>query len=62
MEHFAQTNVFVRIRTIFAHLIIGCTIRYPKIDNLHYFKLCKIVADFITFAAYTYGNDENNRT
>ena len=36
MEYFAQTNVFARIRTIFAHLIIGCTIRYPKIDNLHY--------------------------
>ena len=36
MEHFAQTNVFARIRTVFAHLIIGCAIRYPKIGNLHY--------------------------
>ena len=38
-----QTNVFVRIWTIFAQiwtifakLIIGCMIRYPKIDNLRY--------------------------
>ena len=50
MEHFAQTNVFARIRTIFswirtvfslfrtvfAHLIIGCAIRYPKIGCLRY--------------------------
>ena len=43
MEHFAQTNVFVRIRTVFArirtvfaHLIIGCAIRYPKIGCLRY--------------------------
>ena len=46
MEHFAQTNVFVRIQTIFAqiwtifaHSIIGCTIRYPKIDNLPYIAI-----------------------
>ena len=43
MEHFAQPNVFARIRTVFAriqtvfaHLIIGCAIRYPKIGNLRY--------------------------
>ena len=43
MEHFAQTNVFARIRTVFsrirtvfAHLIIGCAIRYPKIGRLRY--------------------------
>ena len=43
MEHFAQMNVFARIRTvfawiriIFAHLIIGCAIRYPKIGSLRY--------------------------
>ena len=43
MEHFAQTNVFARIRavfariqTVFAHLIIGCAIRYPKIGHLRY--------------------------
>ena len=36
MEHFAQMNVFAWIRIIFAHLIIGCVIRYPKTGNLHY--------------------------
>ena len=36
MEHFTQTNVFARIRTVFAHLIIVCVIRYPKIGNLRY--------------------------
>ena len=36
MEHFAQTNVFARIRTVFAHLITGCAIEYPKIGNLRY--------------------------
>ena len=36
MEHFAQTNVFGWIWTVFAHLIIGCAIRYPKIGNLRY--------------------------
>ena len=36
MEHFAQTNVFTWIHTVFAHLIIGCAIRYPKIGNLCY--------------------------
>ena len=43
MELFAQMNVFARIRTIFtwirtifAHLIISCAIRYPKIGNLRY--------------------------
>ena len=48
MEHFAQTNVFVRIRTVFAririvfaHLIIGCAIRYPKIGNLRYMEVMK---------------------
>ena len=45
MEHFAQTNVFsrirtvfARIRTVFAHLIIGCAIRYPKIGCLRYIR------------------------
>ena len=37
MEHFAQTNVFAQISTVFAHLIIGCAIRYPKTGNLRYF-------------------------
>ena len=36
MEHFAQTDMFARIRTDFAHLIIGCVIRYPKTGNLRY--------------------------
>ena len=36
MEQFAQTNVFAWIWTVFAHLIIGCAIRYPKIGNLRY--------------------------
>ena len=36
MEYFAQTNVFARIRTVFAHLIIGCVIQYPKTGNLRY--------------------------
>ena len=43
MEHFAQMNVFARIRTVFArirtvfaYLIIGCAIRYPKIGCLRY--------------------------
>ena len=46
MEHFAQMNVFARIRavfarirTVFAHLIIGCAIRYPKIGCLHYMQI-----------------------
>ena len=49
MEHFAQTNVFARIRTVFswiqtvfAHLIIGCAIRYPKIGCLRYGKNRKV--------------------
>ena len=29
-------TVFAWIRTDFAHLIIGCAIRYPKIGNLRY--------------------------
>ena len=29
-------TIFAWIWTIFAHLIVGCTIRYPKIDNLRY--------------------------
>ena len=43
MEHFAQMNVFAwiqaafdRIWTVFAHLIIGQAIRYPKTGNLRY--------------------------
>ena len=36
MEHFAQTNMFARIQTAFANLIIGFAIRYPKIGNLRY--------------------------
>ena len=43
MQHLAQMNVFARIRTIFAqiwtafaHLIISCVIRYPKIGNLRH--------------------------
>ena len=31
-----QTNVFAWIRTVFAHLIIGCATRYPKTGNLRY--------------------------
>ena len=31
-----QTNVFAQIRTVFADLIIGCAIRYPKTGNLRY--------------------------
>ena len=36
MEYFGQTNLFAWISTVFAHLIIGCAIRYPKIGNLRY--------------------------
>ena len=53
MEHFAQTNVFAQIRTIFAriwtifaHLIIGCTIRYPKIDNLRYVRIVTVYNNY----------------
>ena len=43
MEHFTQTNVFAWISTVFAHLIIGCAIRYPKIGNLRYLKFLKTI-------------------
>ena len=36
MEHFTQMNVFARIRIGFAHLMIGCVIRYSTIGNLRY--------------------------
>ena len=36
MEDFAQMNMFSWICTAFAHLIIGCAIRYLKPDVLHY--------------------------
>ena len=39
MEHFTQMSVFARIWTVFAHLIIGCAIRYPKIGNLRVLDL-----------------------
>ena len=31
-----QTNVFAWLCTVFAHLIVGCAIQYPKTGNLHY--------------------------
>ena len=52
MEHFTQTNmsaqirtIFARIRTAFVHLIIGCEIRYPKIGNLRYVDVSKLLPD-----------------
>ena len=69
MEHFAQTDVFARIRTVFArirtvfaHLIIGCAIRYPKIGNLRYMCLCVclpmrlLIASVVTWIQYEWLN------
>ena len=60
MEHFAQTNVFARIRTVFAqirtvfaHLIIGCAIRYPKIGNLRYNCPGFVAVDNVIKSLYT---------
>ena len=36
MEDFTQANVSAWVCTIFAHLIMGCAIWYPKIGNLRY--------------------------
>ena len=36
MEEFIQMNMFARICTIVAYLIIGCATCYPIIDKLHY--------------------------
>ena len=36
MEGFLQMNVFAWLYTVFAHLIIGCVIWYPKTGNLRY--------------------------
>ena len=47
MEHFVQTNVFVWISTVFAHLIIGWAIRYPKTGNLCYTQFI-IINDYIS--------------
>ena len=51
MEHFAQTNVFAWISTVFAHLIIGCAIRYPKIGNLRYLTTSRLTLTAPTIAA-----------
>ena len=58
VEHFKQTNVFTwihtvfaRIRSIFAHLTIGCAMRYPKIDNLRY---CVIMICMLTLSDQSY--------
>ena len=36
LEYFPQTNVFAWICTVYALLIIGCSIRYPKTGILRY--------------------------
>ena len=38
-------TIFARIRTAFVHLIIGCEIRYPKIGNLRYVDVSKLLPD-----------------
>ena len=50
MEHFVQTNMFVWIRTVLAHLTIGCVIRYPKIGNLCYIPYMRKILWYEIFA------------
>ena len=48
MEDFEQTNMFAWICTIFAHLIIGCVIRYPKLAIYAKFMLSTVNYFIIT--------------
>ena len=43
MEEFTLTNMFAWICTVFAHLIIGCEILYPKIYKVAKFGGTKIL-------------------
>ena len=48
MEDFAQTNMFAWICIVFAHLIIGCAIRYPIIGKLHYHTVAPTTTHTLT--------------
>ena len=60
MEHFTQTNVFARIWTVLAHLIIGCAIQYPKFGNLRYCTKKMATESYVPHNALKYALYEKN--
>ena len=54
MEDFAQTNMFAWICIVFAHLIIGCAIRYSIIAK---YTTCIHVGIYLSTVATCMGVD-----